>query len=569
MAYNQLELHPDCRYISNFSTHLDLFRYKRLFFGCSSASEVFQDTIANLLSGIEGVNNISDDIIIHGRNTAEHDSRLHAVIQRLIAAGLTLWQSKCELNKQEIDFYGHRFSAQGVAVHPKHKEQIVKMNRPTNASEVRSLLSMVSYSSRFIENLSSISEPLRNLTKSQTQWQWGDREEESFQQIKQKLIDTTFTSYFDPNLHTQIIVDAGPVGLSAILVQIGSDKTRRVISYASKSLTDTERRYSQTEKEAYACVWGCEHHHKYIYGAKSFDLITDHKALEVIYGNPMAKLPARIERWGLRLMPYTFNILHTRWDSNPSDYLSRHPDKETAAGERSTKITEEYINFVIDSAAPVAIGLEAIKRATKTDPVLQRILTLIQTGVWNEAANDPALRSYYNVKDELCANADSDIVLRGTRIVLPASLHALAIKLAHQGHQGIVRSKRLLRSKVWFPDVDRLMENEVRNCIPCQATTPEHRTEQLHMSQLPDAEWQHVSADFLGPLDDGSYLLVLICEYSRYPVVEIVHSTSSIAIIPVLDRIFALLGTCNKLKTDNGPPWNSAEFAQFADYLGF
>jgi len=343
--------------------------------------------------------------------------------------------------------------------------------------------------------MSSISEPLRNLTRSQSPWQWGEAEQRAFMQLKQALIDATFTSYSDPNLHTQIIVDAGPSAVSGMLIQISKD-VRRVIAYGSKSLNDIEQRYSQGEREAYSCVWACEHFHKYIYGAKTFDLVTDCKSLLYMYGNRKAKLPARIERWGLRLMPYTFKILHIRGDQNPSDYLSRHADKTTTPSERSSQITEEYINFVIDAATPNAISLEAIKQATRADSVLQRVLTTIHSGAWHELSTDLSFRPFYNIRDELCVNIDGDVVLRHTRIVLPESLQQQAIKLAHLGHQGVVRCKQLLRSKVWFPHADRMMEQEVRNCIPCQATTPEYRSEPLQMPTLPDSEWTHLSADF-------------------------------------------------------------------------
>jgi len=102
------------------------------------------------------VSNISDDVIVFGRNIREHNRNLLAVIKRLADSGLTLGQSKCELSKTETDFYGHRFSAKGVEIHPKHKAHVANMDRPTNVSEVRSLLSMVSYSARFIPNMSSI-----------------------------------------------------------------------------------------------------------------------------------------------------------------------------------------------------------------------------------------------------------------------------------------------------------------------------------------------------------------------------------------------------------------------------
>jgi len=159
-------------------------------------------------------------------------------------------------------------------------------------------------------------------------------------------------------------------------------------------------------------------------------------------------------------------------------------------------------------------------------------------GRWHEAANDPTLRPYYNVRDELCASPDGDILMRNTRIVLPLALQQEATNIAH------VKTKRQLRDKVWFPEIDRQTEQAVKACIACQATTPEYRSEPLSMSKLPDDEWTELSADFLGPLPSGDYLLVIMDEYSRFPVVEILQSTSAQTVIPTLDRVFAMLGNC-------------------------
>ena len=97
-------------------------------------------------------------------------------------------------------------------------------------------------------------------------------------------------AYFNPTKHTELIVDASPVGLEAVLPQktANSDEPMHVVAYASRTLTDVERRYSQTEREALAIVWGCEHHHLYLYGAP-FTLVTDHQPLETIFSNPSSK----------------------------------------------------------------------------------------------------------------------------------------------------------------------------------------------------------------------------------------------------------------------------------------
>ena len=129
-------------------------------------------------------------------------------------------------------------------------------------------------------------------------------------------------TYFNPSLHTQVIVDASPVGLGAILVQEG-----KIISYANRALSGVEKRYSQTEKEALAIVWGCEHFHLYLFGS-DFTLITDHKPLEIIFNNGKSRPPARIERWRLRLQPYDFTVTYRPGSNNPADYMSRHPYTE-------------------------------------------------------------------------------------------------------------------------------------------------------------------------------------------------------------------------------------------------
>ena len=294
-GYHQLELSPESSYITTFTTHKELYRYKRLIFGLSSAAEIFQHTIQNLLSGIPGAKNISDDIIVYGRTQEEHDTALQAVFQRLLESNLTLNKDKCEYNKSSIDFYGYTFSSEGISADPKKVESIQNASVPANATELRSLLGLVNYVSRFIPDYATITAPLRELSKKNAKWEWSRKHQQALDEIKKRLTSSSVMAYFDPQ-KTGVVVDASPVGLGAILAQKepGTDQVK-VVAYASRALTDTETRYSQTEKEALAIVWGCEKFHIYIYGT-TFDMITDHKPLELIFNNPNSKPPARIER---------------------------------------------------------------------------------------------------------------------------------------------------------------------------------------------------------------------------------------------------------------------------------
>ena len=113
------------------------------------------------------------------------------------------------------------------------------------------------------------------------------------------------------------------------------------------------------------------------------------------------------------------------------------------------------------------------------------------------------------------------------------------------------------------------MAERIAACIPCQANTPSPRPEPLQMSNTSGYSWQEISADFCGPFQSGVYLLVMIDGFLRYPVIEVVHSTSANSVTPAVDKVFSMLGFPEKLKTDKGPPFNSHQFHSFAKHMGF
>ncbi len=284
-AYHQLELEENSRYITTFTTHEGLFRYKRLNYGTNAAAEIFQFTLQQQLRGLHGVRNIADDIIVYGKTREDHDANLEKCLQRLSDKGLRLNQSKCTFLNKTLDFFGQVFSEGGTKPDPKRVKDLREAPTPTSIHDVRSLLGMANYSSRYIANFATITAPLRELTKKNTQFEWRDIHQKAFEKLTSALSASECMAYFDMQKDTYITVDASPVGLSAILSQKTPGKDdEKVVAYASRALTAVEKRYAQTEREALAIVWGVEHFHLFVYG-KEFTLITDHKPLEVIYGN--------------------------------------------------------------------------------------------------------------------------------------------------------------------------------------------------------------------------------------------------------------------------------------------
>ena len=221
--------------------------------------------------------------------------------------------------KDKLEFFGYVFSKDGISPDPKKFEDVVNLQTPPTASEVRSLLEITNYCSSFIQDYASKTEPLRKLTHKDQPWCWTAEHDRSVSRLKEALLSAPVTAYFDPEKSTEISVDASPVGLEAIISQFDQNTEEKyVIAYASRSLTATEQRYSQTEREVLAIVWACEHLPLYVYG-KPVTIYTDHKPLVSIYNNPSSKPPARVERWALTLQPYQITVKYRRGEVNPAD----------------------------------------------------------------------------------------------------------------------------------------------------------------------------------------------------------------------------------------------------------
>ena len=514
--------------------------------------------------------NISEDVIVFGKSQADHDIALKAVFQKFAEVNLTLNKSKCEFNKSSLSFFGFVFSKDGISPDPRKVEAIHNMDRPVSVHEVRSFLGMATYCAKFIPSFSDISYPLRELTKKDANFEWNSRHQSSFEGIKKMLTSEAIMSYFDPQKETDLTTDASPVGLSAILSQrTPGQNDRKVVIYASRALSDVERRYSQTEKEALAIVCAIERLHIYLYG-KQFNLFTDCKPVQLIFSNPKSRPPARIERWNLRLQGYNFQVVHTKGSQNPSDFLSRHTSLTEPKRE---KMAENYVNFLSSHAVPRAMTLAELQEATKADKTLQHLIQMIRTGDWSKISlpddvDKTQLKQLVKVKEDLTIADKVDLILCGNRIVIPTVLQKRAVEIAHEGHQGIVKTKTLLREKVWFPGIDGMVKEAIQNCIAGQANgTPDH-PQPLQMSALPPRPWHTVSVDFCGPFPTGEYLLVVIDGYTRFPEVEIVNSTAGKGTILKLDRIFATHGIPEILKSDNGPPFFGEEFKEYTQENG-
>lgn len=555
-AFHQVEITPSSRDITTFITSKGLYRYKRLMFGITCAPELFQKIMDKMLLSCEGTVVFIDDILIFGATLEEHDNRLTHTMRILNDHNVFLNTEKCIYRATTIQFLGHELSQTGVRPLTKYITTIQEFRPPKTIDEIQSFLGLVNFVGKWIQNMATITEPLRKLLRMKLGKHanittfWKTEQDLAFHNLKIVLTKIPTLGYYDPHDRTQVIADASPVGLGAILIQFDHNGPR-VIAYGNKSLTDCEKRYCQTEKEALSLVWAVEHFKIYLIGKNEFELVTDHKPLEVIFG-PRSKPCARIERWVLRLQAFKYKVIYRPGKFNIADSLSRLGDGYTAQPFEN----ENYVNQILEYARPIAVSLQDIKTYSGNDTEITKVRDGIYHDTWDTAVN-----TYKLFETELCYQ--EGILLRGTRIVIPVKLRQRVLEAAHEGHPGIMAMKTRLRTKVWWPRIDKDAENWVKNCKGCTLVSAPDPPNPLKRRILPTAPWIDIAIDFLGPLPSGQYIFVIIDYFSRYKELKITKNTTSEETVKMLKETFSRVGFPMTITADNGKQFISESFHVF------
>uniref|UniRef100_A0A1I8GN44 CCHC-type domain-containing protein n=1 Tax=Macrostomum lignano TaxID=282301 RepID=A0A1I8GN44_9PLAT len=254
----------------------------------------------------------------------------------------------------------------------------------------------------------------------------------------------------------------------------------------------------------------------------------------------------------------SFNIIYQPGPQNPADVLSRQPQMQTTDNPGEV-LDRQFINAIALGSTPQGLSFESIKQAARLDGVTQAAISALQTNQWT--SNDHELRALACIRQELSAH--DGVLLRGSSIIVPASLRRVVLQLAHKGHQCWRKTLDRLQTKVWWPGMRGDCQVFVQSCLACQATSPKTTNPPpLQPSQLPDGAWLVLGMDFYGPVQD-KMLLVTTDLYSKFPEINIVSSTSAEAVLPHLKTLFSRYGIPQEIISDNGPPFNSAEFHNF------
>ena len=216
--------------------------------------------------------------------------------------------------------------------------------------------------------------------------------------------------------------------------------------------------------------------------------------------------------------------------------------------------TDRYVHYLAKQLTPRAMTIEEIQQASIEEEELTQVRDHLKA---NQTHKLP--QQYKTIAEELCIT-DQNILLRGTRMVLPTQLRQKAISLAHEDHAGMTKCKQHIRSKLWWPQMDTQIENHIKSCHPCQITGRPERPEPVCPTELPQEPWTHLAIDVCGPFPTGESVVVLTDYFSRWPEVKILKSVTSANILTWLDTVFATNGYPVQIKADNASYFTSHEF---------
>ncbi|XP_062509074.1 uncharacterized protein K02A2.6-like [Corticium candelabrum] len=342
-------------------------------------------------------------------------------------------------------------------------------------------------------------------------------------------------------------------GIGGVLLQVQEDGRRAPFYYVSRSLTTTEQRYSQLEKEALAMAWSCERFRCYL-----FDRDTLFQVMNIMNSQSLDQCPPRLQRLRLRMMQYYYNVVYVPGKQLVvADALSRSPVEVGVPDDN----VEEYV-FRVKISWPVSDEmLQRIKEDTRHDSQLSALLLMVQSEWPSYKGQLPELTKPFWDSRHLLSQVD-EVILRGSQIVIQKALRGHVINLAHEGHLGIVKTKTRAHEVVWWPWINSQLEQAVSKCEACAQYQNQQCKEPLQSSTVPGRPWERIAMDLF--LIENCNYLVVVDYYTRFPELQRLSGLKAATVIESLNGIFSRNGIPQEVVSDNRPQFADEQFRQFS-----
>ncbi|XP_053372981.1 uncharacterized protein LOC123532109 [Mercenaria mercenaria] len=511
-GYHQIEVEEEHKERTSFTVGpLGLWEFNKMPFGLTNSPATYQRLMEECIGDLNMKICVIylDDLIIYSDTFDQHLKNLDLILTRLKACNLKLASEKCQFFKQRVTFLGHVVTSEGIETDPDKIDKVRNWPTPMNPDELHSFLSFASYYRRFIEGFSKITRPLAELVPHPTSkkgakkktvkpWNWTDREQKIFEELKITLSSPPILAYPDFTKPFELHTDASTSGLGAVLYQQQGDH-KRVIAYASRSLSKSEKNYSAYKLEFLALKWAVTEKFSDYLTSNHFTIFTDNNPLTYILTS--AKLDATGQRWASALGEYDFEILYRPGINNAdADAMSRYPHEKVLLDNEEMMtidnsvvkaicgaITVPYIetlqsmniniiDVTEDPGQPMAqIEMREIRRKQREDPIIDK---------WRIAVIDKTIPTKcYNKKDQIMKkNFDRLKIKRGIlfreieedttkkeQLCIPEVYKEEILRGLHTdvGHPGRERTLRLIRERFFWPGMTADIDMFISSCDRC------------------------------------------------------------------------------------------------------
>lgn len=560
-GYWQIKVRQEDQDKTAFITPFGIYKFKRMPFGLRNAPATFQRLIDRFRVNLEHVKMLAylDDLIIFSTTFSSHLSDLRDVFEMMREYNFTINKEKCRFCCTAIKYLGHLITPEGLQTDPEKIKAIRNLPAPTNVRHLMSFLQTCSWYRRFIENFSTIAEPLSRLTKKKAAWVWRDEQQNAYDELKRRLTSSPILKQADESKPYIIKTDASNYALGAILVQ-GEGVEEHPVEYASRLLTAAERNYSTTEREALAVIWALEKFRGYIEGTK-VTVVTDHQALKWIM---TIKSPTgRLARWALKLQAYEMDIKYAPGRTNVvADALSRPPcTKETSDDCGVCAITID-----MPTRSPKEIRHEQMK-----DRNISKIIEALEEGRTKEDAIYWSNKGYL-MNNGMLYRLNPRIEADDAQLVVPETEWANVLKEYHDnplaGHYGVEKTFEKITKRYYWKGMRKYIESYLKHCVACQRYKPSNaKPAGLLQTTTLNQRFEVVAFDLFGPLpktvDGKTWILIVEDVATRWvELFALETATAENCAMTLINEVFLRYGIPRRVTSDNGTQFVSAVMQQ-------
>ena len=487
--------------------------------------------------------------------------------------------------RKNVPFLGHVISKDGVSTNPEKVKAVSKWPVPVIKSELRSFLGLASYYRRFIQNFASIAAPLHQLLTAgnEKHFVWTEACDRAFLELKQRLVKAPVLSYPTFNMEYILDIDASDTGIGAVLSQV-HDGQEKVIAYASRTLSKSERNYSTTKREILALVYYSQHLRHYLYGQK-FVARTDHAALRWLTN--FKEPTGQVARWLEKLAEFDFKVQARPGKRHGNaDGLSRRPPEPDSELPVVSTVTND------DSFSWCSMRTTAELRSEQVaDPTVDRVL------VWRERRTEPPLQIELQgtgpAVRKLCSHWDALEVRDGvlyrrwedekgavTRflLVVAKSLVPEVLSALHYGpsagHLGVTKTLGKVRERFYWLGQREDVEDWLQHCVKCSTSKAAKAGPRAPLvSCVPGYPLERVAIDILGPLPEtenhNKYIMVVADYFTKWTESYTLPNQEARTVAQKLvDEFICRFGAPERIHTDQGRNFESALFKEMCALLG-